>query len=113
MWLEYPPRELTFGLKLFYLLQASYWLQQLLIMGLRIEKPRKDYNELIAHVSSLLRLLVSRIADEQHFVTLYLIFWSYVVNLTYIGVAIFVSMDFSDVFLAVSPHARFYTLFRP
>lgn len=86
MWLEYPHRELTFGLKLFYLLQASYWLQQLLIMGLRIEKPRKDYNELIAH----------------HFVTLYLIFWSYVVNLTYIGVAIFVSMDFSDVFLALS-----------
>ena len=42
-------------------------------------------------------------ADEQHFVTLYLIFWSYVVNLTYIGVAIFVSMDFSDVWLAVYP----------
>ena len=46
---------------------------------------------------------VGQRADEQHFVTLYLIFWSYVVNLTYIGVAIFVSMDFSDVWLAVRP----------
>lgn len=38
----------------------------------------------------------------QHAVTLWLIGWSYNVHLTYIGVSIFVTMDFSDVFLAVS-----------
>ena len=35
----------------------SYWIQQLLILALKIEKPRKDFNELVAH----------------HFVTLWLI----------------------------------------
>ena len=33
--------------------------------------------------------------------TLWLIGWSYTINLTYIGVAIFVTMDVSDTFLAV------------
>jgi len=35
-------------------------------------------------------------------VTLWLIGWSYLINLTYIGNAIFVTMDSSDVFLATS-----------
>lgn len=40
-------------LKAYYLLQLSFWLQQALVMLLRLEKPRKDYYELIAHVSPL------------------------------------------------------------
>lgn len=49
-WLEYPHRKMTFQLKTYYLLQAAYWLQQTIIMIAKIEKPRKDYNELVAHV---------------------------------------------------------------
>ena len=44
-------------LKLYYLMQASFWAQQLLILLLRLEKPRKDYYELVCH----------------HFVTIWLI----------------------------------------
>lgn len=50
-WLEYPHRKMTFQLKTYYLLQAAYWLQQTIILIAKIEKPRKDYNELVAHVS--------------------------------------------------------------
>lgn len=44
-------------LKAYYLSQAAYWCQQLLVLLLGLEKPRKDYNELVAH----------------HFVTLWLV----------------------------------------
>lgn len=40
-------------MKLFYLLQASYWLQQTIILAAKIEKPRKDFKELVAHVCLL------------------------------------------------------------
>lgn len=74
------------SLKLYYLLQFSYWLQQALVMLLRLEKPRKDYYELIAH----------------HLVTLWLIGWSYLINLTMIGTTVFVCMDVPDTWLAMS-----------
>lgn len=35
--------------KSYYLMQAAYWCQQLLVLVLGLEKPRKDYNELVAH----------------------------------------------------------------
>ena len=44
-------------LKAYYLVQAAYWCQQLIVMLLGLEKPRKDYYELVAH----------------HFVTLWLV----------------------------------------
>jgi acyl-CoA-dependent ceramide synthase len=44
-------------LKRYFLMHAAYWCQQLIVLLLRLEKPRKDYNELIAH----------------HFVTLWLV----------------------------------------
>jgi len=44
-------------LKRYYLMQFSYWLQQLLVLLLGLEKPRKDYKELVCH----------------HFVTLWLV----------------------------------------
>jgi len=69
--------------KVYYLLQFSYWLQQMLVLILRLEKPRSDFNELVIH----------------HCVTLWLVGWSYAINLTMIGTAIFVSMDVPDVFL--------------
>ena len=44
-------------LKRYYLMQAAYWCQQLIVLVLKLEKPRSDYYELIAH----------------HFVTLWLV----------------------------------------
>jgi acyl-CoA-dependent ceramide synthase len=44
-------REMGFGLKVYYLLQASYWVQQFILLVARVEKPRKDFKELVAHVS--------------------------------------------------------------
>jgi acyl-CoA-dependent ceramide synthase len=41
---------MTFGLKVYYLLQASYWVQQFILLAARVEKPRKDFKELVAHV---------------------------------------------------------------
>lgn len=90
-------------MKWYYLLQTAYWAQQLFVLVLKIEKPRKDYNELIIH----------------HFVTIWLIgyavdlcktgtklidgsSWSYLVNMTWIGNCVFVTMDSSDTFLAAS-----------
>jgi acyl-CoA-dependent ceramide synthase len=107
-------------LKYYYLLQFSYWLQQMLILIAKIEKPRKDYRELVIHVrapfsATLTRVSLPRppsIADgrrrcrrlrpRQHWVTLWLIGWSYAVNLTMIGNAVFITMDVSDVFLAIA-----------
>lgn len=41
---------MTFELKLYYLMQLSYWLQQTIILAMKVEKPRKDFKELVAHV---------------------------------------------------------------
>ncbi|KAK0526129.1 sphingosine N-acyltransferase lag1 [Tilletia horrida] len=85
-WLKYPHWLLRPELKAYYLLQAAYWTQQALVMLLRLEKPRKDYYELVAH----------------HLVTLWLIFWSYLINLTMIGTTVFVAMDVPDSFICTS-----------
>lgn len=37
-------------MKAYYLLQFAYWLQQMLILIAKVEKPRKDFKELVAHV---------------------------------------------------------------
>ncbi|KAJ3538718.1 hypothetical protein NM688_g6480 [Phlebia brevispora] len=85
-WIDYPHWQMVPGLKRYYLMQCAYWCQQLLVLVLGLEKPRKDYSELVAH----------------HIVTLWLVGWSYLINLTLIGNAIYVSMDIPDMFLAVS-----------
>jgi len=85
-WRGYPRWEMIPHLKRYYLMQAAYWCQQLVVLLLRLEKPRKDYKELVAH----------------HFVTLWLIGWSYLVNMTLMGNAVYMSMDIPDAFLAVS-----------
>jgi acyl-CoA-dependent ceramide synthase len=72
--------------KAYYLLQAAYWAQQGIVLALMLEKPRKDFKELVAH----------------HFITLALIWSSYRFNFTYMGIAIYITHDVSDFFLAVS-----------
>ncbi|KAF4602066.1 hypothetical protein EYR40_005268 [Pleurotus pulmonarius] len=85
-WLNYPHWDMKPELKCYYLVQMAYWWQQLIVMVLGLEKPRKDYRELVAH----------------HCVTLWLVGWSYLVNLTFIGNAVYMSMDIPDTFLAFS-----------
>lgn len=85
-WKGYPHWRMEPTTKCYYLLQFAYWLQQMLVISLRIEKPRSDFVELVIH----------------HIVTLWLVGWSYLTNLTMIGTAIFVSMDISDAFLGFS-----------
>ena len=72
--------------KCYYLLQASYWAQQAGVLLLQLEKPRKDFKELVAH----------------HIVTLALIWLSYRFHFTYMGLAVYITHDISDFFLAVS-----------
>ncbi|KAF1969105.1 LAG1-domain-containing protein [Bimuria novae-zelandiae CBS 107.79] len=72
--------------KAYYLLQASYWAQQMLVLLLGLEKPRKDFKEFVAH----------------HIITLTLIWCSYRFHFTYMGLAIYITMDISDFFLATS-----------
>ncbi|KAG6869277.1 hypothetical protein C0993_000030 [Termitomyces sp. T159_Od127] len=83
---NYPHWDMNPELKRYYLMQMAYWLQQLLVLVLGLEKPRKDYAELVAH----------------HIVTLWLVGWSYLMNLTLIGNAVYMSMDIPDAFLAFS-----------
>ncbi|KAI5833839.1 longevity assurance proteins LAG1/LAC1 [Schizophyllum commune Tattone D] len=85
-WLGYPHWDMVPELKQFYLMQSAHWLHELMIMVLGFEKPRKDFAELVAH----------------HAVTLWLVGWSYLINLTHIGISVFVSMDIPDVLLALS-----------
>ncbi|KAL1697040.1 TLC domain-containing protein [Schizophyllum commune] len=85
-WLGYPHWDMIPELKQFYLMQSAHWLHELMSMVLGFEKPRKDFAELVAH----------------HIVTLWLVGWSYLINLTHIGLSVFISMDIPDVFLASS-----------
>ena len=46
---DYPHWQMPPELKRYYLMQASYWCQQLIVLVFRLEKPRKDFKELVAH----------------------------------------------------------------
>jgi acyl-CoA-dependent ceramide synthase len=46
---DYPHWQMTPELKRYYLMQASYWCQQFIVLVFGLEKPRKDYRELVAH----------------------------------------------------------------
>lgn len=80
-------------MKAYYLIQFAYWWQQLLVLVLGLEKPRKDYKALVVH----------------HFVTLWLIGWSYITNFTLVGNAVYMSMDIPDAFFAVSLRELVYS----
>lgn len=72
--------------KAYYLIQAAYWTQQAVVLLLMLERPRKDFKELVLH----------------HVVTLALIWLSYRFHFTYMGIAVYITHDISDFFLAVS-----------
>lgn len=72
--------------KFYYLFQAAYWAQQAIVLVLGMEAPRKDFKELVGH----------------HLVSLALIGLSYRFHFTYMGLAVYITHDISDFFLAVS-----------
>ena len=57
VFLDYPHWDMKPEFNAYYLVQMAYWWQQLIVLLLGLEKPRKDYRELVAH----------------HFVTLWLV----------------------------------------
>ncbi|PYH96585.1 ceramide synthase membrane component [Aspergillus ellipticus CBS 707.79] len=82
----FPHREHEGVFKAFYLLEASYWAQQAIVLLLMLEKPRKDFKELVAH----------------HIITLALIGLSYRFHFAHMGIAVYITHDISDFFLATS-----------
>lgn len=92
MYANFPHMTHEAMFKFYYLFQAAYWAQQLMVMVLGLEAPRKDYNELVGH----------------HLVSLALIGLSYRFHFTYIGLAVYITHDISDFFLAVSSDSRVF-----
>lgn len=86
MYESFPHKTHEAVFKFYYLFQAAYWAQQAIVLVLGMEKPRKDFKELVAH----------------HIVTLALISLSYRFHFTYMGIAVYLTHDISDFFLAVS-----------
>ena len=85
MYEGFPHRTQVGDVKLYYLFQAAYWAQQMIVLLLAQEKPRKDFKELVAH----------------HIITISLIYLSYAFHFTYMGLAVYITHDISDFFLAV------------
>lgn len=86
MYEDFPHRTHEAVVKFYYLFQAAYWAQQAIVLVLGMEKPRKDFKELIGH----------------HIVSLALIALSYRFHFTYMGIAVYTTHDISDFFLATS-----------
>ncbi|ANZ73382.1 BA75_01178T0 [Komagataella pastoris] len=82
----YPHKTHEYLFKYYYLGQAAFWSQQAVVLMLQLEKPRKDFKELVIH----------------HIITIALIFCSYRFHFTWMGLAVYITMDISDFFLALS-----------
>ncbi|KAI1268529.1 TLC domain-containing protein [Xylariaceae sp. FL1019] len=83
---DFPHKTHVASFKFYYLFQAAYWAQQAVVLLIGLEKPRKDYKELVGH----------------HIVSLALIALSYRFHFTYLGIAVYITHDISDFFLATS-----------
>ncbi|KAI1773119.1 longevity assurance proteins LAG1/LAC1 [Hypoxylon cercidicola] len=86
MYEGFPHKTQDASLKFYYLFQAAFWVQQSIVMLLGVEQRRKDFKELVGH----------------HCVTVALVALSYRFHFTYMGIAVYVTHDISDFFLAVS-----------
>ena len=86
MYEGFPHRQHEGLFKTYYLLQASFWTQQALVLLLQLEAPRKDFKEFVLH----------------HVVTISLIWCSYRFHFAFMGIGVFFTHDVSDFFLAVS-----------
>ncbi|KAK8138915.1 longevity assurance proteins LAG1/LAC1 [Apiospora sp. TS-2023a] len=86
MYENFPHKTHEACFKFYYLFQAAYWAQQAIVLLLGLEKRRKDFKELVGH----------------HIVSLALIALSYRFHFTYMGLAVYITHDISDFFLATS-----------
>lgn len=86
MYEDFPHRTHEAGFKCYYLLQAAFWMQQVVVMVLGLEARRKDFNQLIGH----------------HVVTVALAALSYRFHFAYMGIAVYITHDISDFFLSLS-----------
>ncbi|KAK3311576.1 TLC domain-containing protein [Chaetomium strumarium] len=93
MYEAYPHRTHQAVFKFYYLFQAAFWVQQAVVMLLGLERRRKDFRELVAH----------------HIITIALIGLSYRFHFTYVGIAVYITHDISDLFLAVSKSLNYLT----
>ncbi|EMR10853.1 hypothetical protein PNEG_00999 [Pneumocystis murina B123] len=89
LWIQYPQVDLKPHIKWYYLVQFSFWIQQIFVVN--IEKRRKDYYEMFFH----------------HIITCTLIFMSYIYHFTQVGNAVMCIMDLSDIFLPLSKMLKY------
>ncbi|RIA93708.1 TLC domain-containing protein [Glomus cerebriforme] len=93
-WIDYPHFLISPLVKNYYLIQFGFWFQQITVLLLKIEKPRKDFVEMAAH----------------HVITCLLIGGSYLSNFTRTGNAVFVTMDFTDIWLSFAKCLKYLEL---
>ncbi|KAM0820761.1 putative TLC domain-containing protein [Seiridium cardinale] len=86
MYENFPHKTHEAYFKFYYLFQGAYWAQQAIVLLLGLEERRKDFKELVGH----------------HIVSLTLIALSYRFHFTYMGLAVYITHDISDFFLATS-----------
>lgn len=84
MWTQFPTRTMSGLLKWYYLVQLSFWLQQIVVVN--IEDRRKDHWQMFTH----------------HIITSALIIMSYGYYQTKVGNVILCVMDVVDIVLPVS-----------
>ncbi|KAF4631867.1 hypothetical protein G7Y89_g6264 [Cudoniella acicularis] len=86
MYEGFPHKSLQAEFKFYYLFQGAYWAQQAIVIILGLEKPRKDFKELVCH----------------HIVTLLMVGLSYKFHFCHMGLGVFITHDLSDFFFATS-----------
>jgi len=80
-WKDYPHIQITLKLKLYYLFQNAFWFHMVFVWC--VETKRKDYLQMITH----------------HFITIFMVGFSYNYNWTHIGSAILLNLDCADLLL--------------
>lgn len=109
LWEDYPHFQLSWYMKLYYLVQLAFWVHQ--IITLNIEKRRKDYWQVCAHssIQCTERLIDSR--DPQmfahHIITVSLMILSYRYNFTRIGNVILALMDPCDIIFSTAKMLKY------
>ncbi|CEI96543.1 Putative Imidazoleglycerol-phosphate dehydratase [Rhizopus microsporus] len=83
-WIDYPHLTMTKQMKMYYLMQLAFWIQQ--VYTIHVEKKRKDHFAMVTH----------------HFITITLIVSSYASNFTRIGNAVLCCMDLCDICLSLA-----------
>jgi acyl-CoA-dependent ceramide synthase len=84
LWRDYPRLVLGMSLKLYYLSQTAFWVQQIFVIN--VEERRKDHWQMFTH----------------HIVTIFLLAFSYGYRQMRAGNAILVLMDVVDLIFPVS-----------